>query len=85
MIDGSILHKKARLVARGFKQIEGIELDKTFELITHKKNIRGLISIATDNRWTLCHMDVKLAFSHGELEEEVYIIKFEGEEVKRQA
>ena len=68
--DGSILRKKARFVAR---QTPGIDIGETFVPIARWETVRGLVAIAAHNRWELSHMDVKTAFLHGELEEEVYI------------
>ena len=44
--NGVIVRNKARLVAQGFKQIEGVDFDETFALVTRLKSIRILLAIA---------------------------------------
>jgi hypothetical protein len=71
--DGSIEKYKARFVARGFSQVEGVDYDETFALVARYTSIRAVISIAAEMGWKIHQMDVKTAFLNGLIEEEVYI------------
>ncbi|GJS02129.1 retrovirus-related pol polyprotein from transposon TNT 1-94 [Tanacetum coccineum] len=71
--DGSIARLKARLVSKGYAQTYGIDYSKTFSPVTKISSIRLFISLAATYDWALHQLDVKNAFLHGDLEEEVYI------------
>jgi hypothetical protein len=71
--DGSIEKHKARFVARGFSQVEGVDYDETFAPVARYTSIRSIISIAVELGWRIHQMDVKTAFLNGFVEEEVYI------------
>jgi hypothetical protein len=71
--DGSIEKYKARFVARGFLQVEGINYDETFAFVSRYTSIRAVISIAEEMGWKIHQMDVKTTFLNGLIEEEVYI------------
>lgn len=81
--EGSIEKYKARFVARGFSQKEGIDYDETFAPIARYTSIRTIISLATILGWKLHQMDVKTAFLNGQVEEEVYIEQPDGFVVQR--
>nr|GEW36568.1 integrase, catalytic region, zinc finger, CCHC-type, peptidase aspartic, catalytic [Tanacetum cinerariifolium] len=62
----------ARLVAKGYRQEEGIDFDESFALVTCIEAIRIFIANAASKNMTIYQMDVKTTFLNGELKEEVY-------------
>ena len=76
--DGSIEKLKARLVATGYSQQEGINFDDTFAPVDKLNTIRMLISLATKHKWQLHELDVKSAFLNDDLKEEIYLVQPEG-------
>ena len=64
---------KARFVARGFSQKEGIDYDETFSPVAQYTSIITIIAIASAMGWKLHQMDVNIAFLNGIIEVEVYI------------
>jgi hypothetical protein len=80
--DGSVEKFKARFVAKGFSQKEGVDYDETFAPVARYTSIRAVISIAAEMGWKIHQMDVKTTFLNGIIEEEVYIEQPEGFEVQ---
>ena len=73
VVDGSIEKYKARFVARGFSQKEGIDYEETFAPVARYTSIRAIMALVSMMKWDLHQMDVKTAFLNGVIEEEVYI------------
>eukprot|EP00253_Pinus_taeda_P008095 PITA_08095 len=71
--DGRIDKYKARFVARGFSQEEGIDYEETFAPTTRYTTIRSLISLEAPMKWKVHQMDIKATFLNGTIDEEVYI------------
>ncbi|CAN1346353.1 Retrovirus-related Pol polyprotein from transposon TNT 1-94 [Linum perenne] len=70
---GETVRNKARLVAQGYCQEEGIDFDETFALVARLEAIRILCAYASHLQFTLFQMDVKSAFLNGYIKEEVFV------------
>nr|GEX03114.1 retrovirus-related Pol polyprotein from transposon TNT 1-94 [Tanacetum cinerariifolium] len=68
-----VIKNKARLVAEGYNQQEGIDCDETFALVTRLKAIRIFLAFSTYMNFIVYQIDVKSAFLNGKLKEEVYV------------
>ncbi|GJR06246.1 putative ribonuclease H-like domain-containing protein [Tanacetum coccineum] len=68
-----IVRNKARLVAQGYKQEEGIDYDEVFAPVARVKEIRLFLAFASFMNFPVYQMDVKSAFLYGTIEEEVYV------------
>ncbi|KAK9042849.1 hypothetical protein V6N11_071204 [Hibiscus sabdariffa] len=77
-MDGNVQTYKGRLVAKGFRQIHGIDYDETFSPVAMFKSIRILLAVAAFHDYEIWQMDVKTAFLNGKLEEDVYMTQPEG-------
>jgi hypothetical protein len=68
-----VTRNKARLIAKGYSQVEGLDFDETFSPIARLESIRMLLAYATRYSFKLYQMDVKSAFLNGTIKEEVYV------------
>ena len=71
--EGNVICNKARLVAQGYTQVEGVDFDETFAPVAHIESIRILLALACHLKFKLYQMDVKSAFLNWFLKEEVYV------------
>ena len=71
--NGNILKFKARLVAQGFKQIQGINYYETYSPVAKMSTLRTAIAVASINGMLLHHIDVNTAYIHADLEEEIFM------------
>lgn len=70
---GEVDKYKACLVAKGYAQRQGIDYNEVFAPVARWDTIRMILSIATQKEWIVYQLDVKSAFLHGELKEDVYV------------
>nr|GEX10695.1 copia protein [Tanacetum cinerariifolium] len=75
---GGILKNKACLVARGYRQEEGIDFEESFAPVTRLEGIRIFIAYAANKNMVVYQMDVKTMFLNGNLQEEVYVSQPDG-------
>lgn len=72
-INGQVERFKARVVAKGYKQQEGVDCDEAFAPVSKYTSIRALPAVVAEADMELELLDVKTPFLHGTLQEEVYI------------
>ena len=74
-MDGNVQIHKARLVAKGYGQVQGIDYDETYSPVAMLKSVRIILAISAYFDYKIWQMDVKTAFLHGNLTENVYMIQ----------
>jgi hypothetical protein len=74
---GEVVRNKARLVAQGYSQVEGLDSGKTFSLVARLEAIRILLAFVTSKGFNLYQMDMKSAFLNGVIQE-VYVRQPQG-------
>nr|GEX00139.1 putative ribonuclease H-like domain-containing protein [Tanacetum cinerariifolium] len=74
----TVIRNKSRLVVRGYRQEEGLDFEESFAPVARMKAIRIFLAYAAHKSFTVFQMDVKTAFLHGSLKEDVYVCQPEG-------
>ncbi|GJR27476.1 retrovirus-related pol polyprotein from transposon TNT 1-94, partial [Tanacetum coccineum] len=75
---GDVLKNKAWLVAKGYRQEEGIDFKESFAPVARIEAIKIFIANAASKKMVIYQIDVKIAFLNGKLKEEVYVSQPEG-------
>ena len=73
-----VIRNKARLVCKGYTQVEGIDFEETFAPVARLEAIKMFLAFLCYKNFKVYYMDVKYAFLNGELEEDVYVQNPEG-------
>jgi hypothetical protein len=81
--NGNIVRYKARLVVKGFQQKQGIDFDEIFSPVVKMMSIRVVLGLVASLDLELEQMDVKTAFLHGDLDEEIYMEQPDGFKVPK--
>ncbi|KAH6106187.1 hypothetical protein HBI81_252850 [Parastagonospora nodorum] len=76
--NGTVKSYKARYVARGFQQRQGPDYDETFATVLKTSSYRLPFALAARYGWHVHQMDIKTAFLHGDIEEDIYMEQPEG-------
>jgi hypothetical protein len=71
--DGEVVRNKARLVAQGYSQVEGLDFGEIFGPVARLEAIRILLAFTASKGFKLYQMDVKSVFLNGVIQEEVYV------------
>ena len=79
-LNGSVQHKKARIVSCGYEQQEGMDFQDTFAPVVKWVSIRFNLALAASKQWKHFYIDVKTAFlaTKLKLEEEVFVTQLKG-------
>ena len=80
--NNNVSRHKTRIVAKGYSQIEGIDYTDTFSPIAHLESVRTVLDIAASLDWEIHQFDIKTAFLHGDLTEDIYMEQPEGRKVR---
>ncbi|GKB37072.1 retrovirus-related pol polyprotein from transposon TNT 1-94, partial [Tanacetum coccineum] len=76
--ENTVIRNKTRLVVRGYCQEEGIDFEESFAPVARMEAIRIFLAYAAHKSFTVFQMDVKTAYLHGTLKEDVYVCQPEG-------
>nr|GFB30260.1 integrase, catalytic region, zinc finger, CCHC-type, peptidase aspartic, catalytic [Tanacetum cinerariifolium]GFB30308.1 integrase, catalytic region, zinc finger, CCHC-type, peptidase aspartic, catalytic [Tanacetum cinerariifolium] len=69
----TVIRNKSRLVVRGYRQEEGLDFEESFAPVARMEAIRIFLAYVAHKSFTVFQMDVKTAFLHGSLKEDVYV------------
>jgi hypothetical protein len=70
---GVFTRNKARFIAKGYSQVEGLDLNETFAPVARLESIHMLLTYAIHHGFKLYQMDIKSVFLNGPIKEEVYM------------
>ncbi|GKF19775.1 retrovirus-related pol polyprotein from transposon TNT 1-94, partial [Tanacetum coccineum] len=76
--ENTVIRNKSRLVAKGYRQEEGIDFEESFAPVARLKAVRMFVAYAAHKNFTIYQMDVKTAFLNGPLKEEVFVSQPDG-------
>nr|GEW22215.1 retrovirus-related Pol polyprotein from transposon TNT 1-94 [Tanacetum cinerariifolium] len=76
--ENTVIQNKSRLVVRGYRQEEGLDFKESFTPVARMEAIRIFLAYVTHKSFTVFQMDVKTAFFHGTLKEDVYVCQPKG-------
>nr|GEV93610.1 hypothetical protein [Tanacetum cinerariifolium] len=76
--ENTVIRNKSRLVVRGYRQEEGLDFEESFALVARMEAIMIFLAYDAHKSFTVFQMDVKTAFLHGTLKEDVYMCQPEG-------
>nr|GEY46141.1 retrovirus-related Pol polyprotein from transposon TNT 1-94 [Tanacetum cinerariifolium] len=74
----TIIRNKSHIVMRGYRQEEGLDFEESSAPVARMEAIRIFLAYAAHKSFTVFQMDVKTAFLHGSLKEDVYVCQPEG-------
>jgi len=70
--DGTLERMKARLVAQGFSQVEGVDFNETYAPVLKMATLRCALALAAARRYSIVQLDVTTAFLYGSLKERLF-------------
>ncbi|GJW13374.1 retrovirus-related pol polyprotein from transposon TNT 1-94 [Tanacetum coccineum] len=73
--ENTVIRNKTRLVVRGYRQEEGIDFEESFATVARMEAIRIFLAYVAHKSFIIFQMDVKTAFLHGSLKEDVYVCR----------
>ncbi|GJZ91077.1 retrovirus-related pol polyprotein from transposon TNT 1-94 [Tanacetum coccineum] len=76
--ENTVIRNQTRLVVRGYRQEEGIDFEESFALVARMEAIRIFLAYASHKLFIVFQMDMKTAFLHGSLKEDMYVCQPEG-------
>nr|GEZ47329.1 retrovirus-related Pol polyprotein from transposon TNT 1-94 [Tanacetum cinerariifolium] len=76
--ENTIIHNKARLIAKGYAQKEGINFEESFAPVARLEAVRLFVTYVAHKSFPVYQMDVKTTFLYGPLKEEVYVNQPDG-------
>ena len=75
---GNVTYYHAHLIAKGFSQTAGIDYEESFTPIARLNSLRLLLSLAANCDMEAHHIDIKLGYLSGDLDEEIYMDQLKG-------